>query len=209
MSRSGRGWGPFSGGQLTTMVCVIVAAVAFPVGAWAVSGSNVFVTDATSGAHAAVSSSGAVSVTGTVTANNANAKNLYENFAVTSSTLFVPVAQPAAGKALVITSLEFNTYAGAAQGNNLIYAVSAIDATCSFSAGVVGYVDPASNGVTSIPIPSGLVIPANRALCVADSEGLGVTATTFGYLVSASSAPSGADTPTKAATLELTGLHRP
>ena len=62
MIGSGRSWGPFSGGQLTMMVCVIVVAIAFPVGAWAVSGTSVFVTDNVSGKTATVNASGQLSV---------------------------------------------------------------------------------------------------------------------------------------------------
>jgi hypothetical protein len=57
--REGRGWGPFSGGQLTIIIVAICVMVMLPVGAFAVvSGSNVFVTDATSGVQAKVNASG-------------------------------------------------------------------------------------------------------------------------------------------------------
>jgi hypothetical protein len=45
MHGSKRGWGPFTGGQLTVMVCVVAVVVLFPVGAWALSFSNVAITD--------------------------------------------------------------------------------------------------------------------------------------------------------------------
>ena len=41
--------GPFTGRQLTTIIVTLIVVVLFPLGAWAVTGSNVFVTDATSG----------------------------------------------------------------------------------------------------------------------------------------------------------------
>ena len=59
MRKSGH-WGPFSGGQLTTMFVALILVVGFPFAAGAVTGSNVFVTDATSGAHVAVSATGAM-----------------------------------------------------------------------------------------------------------------------------------------------------
>ena len=63
LRRGGRGWGPFSGAQLTVIVTAVVVMVMLPVGAFAVvSGSNVFVTDATSGKHATVNSLGQVTV---------------------------------------------------------------------------------------------------------------------------------------------------
>jgi hypothetical protein len=56
--RQGRGLGPFTSGHLTIIVVALVIAVAFPFAAFAVTGSNVFVTDATSGARAKVDSLG-------------------------------------------------------------------------------------------------------------------------------------------------------
>src|SRR3954468_11693229 len=52
--------GPFTGRQLTTVIVAIVVMVMLPVGAMAVTGSNVFVTDATSGARAKVDTAGNV-----------------------------------------------------------------------------------------------------------------------------------------------------
>jgi hypothetical protein len=61
VTRERRGWGPFSGGQLTAIILGLAFAVAVPVGAHAaVAGSNVFVTDDTSGKHAKVDASGNV-----------------------------------------------------------------------------------------------------------------------------------------------------
>jgi hypothetical protein len=60
--REGRGLGPFTSGHLTIIVVVVVIVVAFPLAAFAVTGSNVFVTDATSGAHAKVDGGGHVVV---------------------------------------------------------------------------------------------------------------------------------------------------
>ena len=69
-SRSERGLGPFTGGQLTVIILGITLAIAFPIGAWSVTGSNVFVADATSGKTAKVDANGNVlsKVSGTVNA---------------------------------------------------------------------------------------------------------------------------------------------
>jgi hypothetical protein len=57
--RAGRGWGPFSGGQLTVIIVAISVMILLPVGAFAVvSGSNVFVTDAVSGKQQSVNGLG-------------------------------------------------------------------------------------------------------------------------------------------------------
>src|SRR5438874_1798505 len=58
--RDGRGLGPLSSGHLTIIVVTLVVVVAFPFAAFAVTGNNVFVTDATSGTHAKVDSGGNV-----------------------------------------------------------------------------------------------------------------------------------------------------
>ncbi len=50
--------GPFTGRQLTTIIVTLIVVALFPIGAWAVTGSNIFVTDATSGAHAKVDGNG-------------------------------------------------------------------------------------------------------------------------------------------------------
>ena len=56
--REGRGLGPFSSGHLTIIIVTVVIVVAFPFAAFAVTGSNVFVTDASSGTQARVDAFG-------------------------------------------------------------------------------------------------------------------------------------------------------
>jgi hypothetical protein len=55
-----RGWGPFSGGQLTTIICVIVVTALFPVTSWATTGSAVFLTDPHNNHHASIDAAGEV-----------------------------------------------------------------------------------------------------------------------------------------------------
>jgi hypothetical protein len=68
--RRDRGLGPFSSGQITAIVIALLLVIGFPVGAFAVSDQNTFLTDAKTGAHAKVSSSASLqtSVSGAVTA---------------------------------------------------------------------------------------------------------------------------------------------
>ncbi len=121
-----RTWGPFSGRQLTTIICIALVTILFPVGAWAVSGTNSFITDATSGVHTKVTSTGqlqthpngplgvtgSVSVSGAVRA--ANPVDMYTNvFGLSDAT---PTKQcailtPPAGHALVITSMKLSNSA--------------------------------------------------------------------------------------------------
>ena len=61
--RDGRGWGPFSGAQLTVIIVAIAVMIMLPVGAFAVvSGSNVFVTDAVTGKQQKVNAAGQAQV---------------------------------------------------------------------------------------------------------------------------------------------------
>ena len=61
--RDGRGWGPFSGAQLTVIIVAIAVMILLPIGAFAaVTGSNVFVTDAVTGKQQKVNAAGQASV---------------------------------------------------------------------------------------------------------------------------------------------------
>lgn len=62
MDTSRKTLGPFTGRQLTTIICVVIAAIAFPVGAWAVSLTNVSITDPGGVNHAKVDSTGRLDV---------------------------------------------------------------------------------------------------------------------------------------------------
>jgi len=97
-------WGPFTGRQLTTIICVVVAAALFPVGAWAVSGSNVFVTDSNSGTHAMVDSAGQLHAV----ANVAGFKSWFVSSASSLTGTYVARVTPPAGKALVVRELHLD-----------------------------------------------------------------------------------------------------
>jgi hypothetical protein len=209
MEANVRTWGPFNGRHLTIMfIGVLAAVVLIPVGAYAVSFTNVAITDPGGVNRAKVSTAGALSVSGGVTANNASATNLYENFGYPSFSAWSSVAAPPAGKALVITSLNFDAYANPTPGgDDLLFEVSAVDASCTSFGYTVGDVNPPSVGVTSIAIPSGLVIPAGRALCAHQNGNLGTETMIYGYLVPAASAPPGLSSARKPALLP-SQLHK-
>jgi hypothetical protein len=112
--REGSGWGPFSGGQLSAIIITLAIVIGFPVAAFAVTGSNVFVTDAASGTHVKVNALGQLSVaaTGSVTADQAAPSAFYQktgggNFG-TDGSGHVTLCTPAlpSGKALVVTSVN-------------------------------------------------------------------------------------------------------
>ena len=111
------------------------------------------------------------------------------------------VAAPA-GHALIVTSVDLDVYTASLTGigHNVEGAVSQTNNTCS---SVVS--DPASHltaldfnpgtiGMTVIPLQPGLVVPANRALCVvnADTTHVNVEVFVFGYQVPAGAAAAGA-----------------
>jgi len=110
--RRARGkFGPFSGGHLTAIIVTVVIVVGFPFAAGAVTGNNVFVTDAASGTRATVTSKGQLSaaVTGSVTATPAAPTNLVFSHQTIntpgSACLFLT---PKPGKAMVITGITYN-----------------------------------------------------------------------------------------------------
>ena len=196
MQPSTKTWGPFNGRQLTTIVCVVVAAVLLPVGAWAVSFSNVAITDPGGVNRAKVNPAGALSaaVSGSVTANNALPTSLFHVDANPANATWGVIAKPPAGKALVITSIvvEASQVSSPGQTNVTNIVIDTKTATCNLQENPipVGSVTPPTVGVSTIAIPSGVVVPANRALC-AGNWGIGYLAEVmvFGYLVPAASAP--------------------
>jgi hypothetical protein len=104
-----RGLGPFSSAHLTVIVVTIAVLIGFPFAASAVSGSNVFVADSTSGVRAKVSATGSLqaSVTGSVTATPAAPSAMVVKFAIAGSTgNSCAFYTPPVGSAFVITAVD-------------------------------------------------------------------------------------------------------
>ncbi len=105
-----RGLGPFTSGHLTVIVVTLVVMVGFPFAAFAVTGNNVFVTDATSGVHAKVNSLGQLKtsavVSGAVTAPAAAPSDLVALFPTQVFGDDCAFYTPPAGKAVVITKVD-------------------------------------------------------------------------------------------------------
>jgi hypothetical protein len=196
--REGRGWGPFSGGQLAAIIIAVVVMVMLPVGAWAVSGTSVFVTDAVNGTHATVIPTGQLNV-GEAAPKNFIIGAVDPGLVVGSGT-FTPVLTADSTHALVITSALIDVYTDATPGagDAIALAVSRTNATCSsvvqngFTFAAV--VNPGSIGATDLPFQPGIVIPASRSLCAAnfDEANLSAEVHAFGYKISAAAAPVGA-----------------
>lgn len=167
-----RGWGPFTGGQLATMVCVLALGITVSGGAWATTGSN-------------VSNPGAVNVAGSVHASSATASSLYHHWTSVCFTCYTEVASPPSGKSLVITSLWVNTQAAAGDTAEFYLNKTPLLRGARCSEGTftqVASVTSITEGLQSIPMPNGLAIPAGEALCALGSDG-GVSAleTTFAF----------------------------
>jgi hypothetical protein len=161
-----RGWGPFSGGQLTAIILGIVIAIAFPVGAFAVvSGSNTFVTDATSGVTAKVDEAG--QVLAAQTAPNA-AFSVMKGIAVDDLNPTQKVFSPGA-KAGVVTAIDINQRSLTSSSEatvQLFVSNSSACATATQHIATFTFLSPAP-GNLQIPLvfPSGISIRANHWLC--------------------------------------------
>jgi hypothetical protein len=186
--------GPFTGRQLTTIIVAIVVMALFPVGAWAASGSNSFVTDAVSGQHASVNSTGALNVA------QASPKSFFSEATTTDSQVgFEEFFRADASHAFIVTSIVFNVSNVVTPGSKLRFAVSKGNSSCDNVA-----LDPASNiapiyftasGVGTIveSFQPGFIVPAHRALCFANSDPANLfgDVLAYGFKVPAASAPSG------------------
>jgi len=190
-SERGRGWGPFTGRQLTTMFVTVVVMAMLPVGAYAVaSGTNTFITDPASNAHARVNGSGQLNVSA------AGAKTFFEKNTFGVPTTATPIATPPAGRALVVTSIAIDTWDASVTGVGefLALQMSTADSTCSLlPVDWVYGLNPGALGSTVVPFQPGIVVPAGRSLCATNSDGvnLGFDVYVYGYLVPADSGPAG------------------
>ena len=195
----GRGWGPFTGRQLATIIVALIVMLLLPVGAWAASGSNVFVTDSGSGNRATVNGAGALTV------SQAPPKKFFvsaqtPNIAVGAG-VYTPLATPATQTALVITQINVDIEKITTPGPTfwVKFAISKSDATCN---SVVQYhtytplarVTPATSGVTTLPFQPGIVVPVGRSLCVAQGDPSVILSevAAFGYSIPALISPHGA-----------------
>ena len=110
--RDGRGLGPFTSTQLTIIIITLVVVIGFPFAAFAVTGNNVFVTDATSGARAKVDSLGNLQTK--VSSGFVNATPAAPGQQIVRTVTFndtppkcKTLVTPPAGKAVVITAVHF------------------------------------------------------------------------------------------------------
>jgi len=217
--RDGRGLGPFSSGHLTIIIVTLLILVAFPFAAFAVTGNNVFVTDASSGNRATVAGGKLKVDTGLsafgVVPVAPVAPEIYPTSAIIhtdngfgfdfvgatncSSGTCETLLKPPAGKAAVVTSIHIDTYTAAVTGtSHLLEIVRSSNGTCSSSSidRIVEYFNPGGIGETLLQydLPGGLSIPAGKALCVEnlDPTNLNFEVAARGYAVASNAVPANA-----------------
>lgn len=187
--RPQRGWGPFSGGQLTAIVLGITAAIAFPIGASAVTGTTVFVTDQTSGAKATVDATGHLAVTASPTppssSYNTTWQYVFSNDSCTAITAPVPK-----DTALIVQAITVNINGTSNPGPVLVSTYGAKPGTpCIPLGNAVDISSVAGQGSsTVIEFPQGLPIKRGHVVGLFAGSLTGdvvATAEVKGYLVPA------------------------
>jgi hypothetical protein len=197
-----KSFGPFTGRQLTTMFITLMIAivVAIPATAFAVTFTNVAITDPGGVNRAKVSTGGALSVSGTATV--ATPSNLVRISGLGILGLCSSLYTVPAGKALILTSGSIHAHSSAPndQAHVGIYLTSP-DNPC-FDPITEAFGDATTNWVTTpVDYGSGLALPTGTQLAVAGAAGNGVVEL-HGYLVPASAVPAAATaSPTVAAPL--------
>jgi hypothetical protein len=187
----GRGLGPFSGGQLTIIIVTILVLVAFPFAAGAVTGNNIFVTDATSGAHAKVDRTGALKVGGAIGVSGLPKENTYFRFGpvdvTPTSGCRVSTPPLPSGKALIVTMLHVDIFQAPASPGTGHFLAAYADTACTK---IVEDDNPAALGITALPFTPGIATTTGVSM---RSFGGDVSAEVeiIGYLVSASAVPPG------------------
>ena len=176
-------WGPFTGRQLTTIICVVAVAALFPVGAWAVSGSNSFITDASTGSHASVDSSGQLKVVGNV----AGPKSWVASNLVLLTNNYTPRVTPPAGKAFVLRQIHLDWF-GVTASADPWFAWAIADPACGTIVGSFTEVVDLPNDQDSrvVTFDPGWIVPAGKALCAVKSGTGSFQFKAFGYYVASS-----------------------
>jgi len=203
--RRQRGLGPFTSGHLTAIIVAVVLVVGFPVATFAITGSNVFVTDHSTGATAKVDAAGQLqthpngtqNVSGAVTARPQSPNQLFHTtpHAFTSNGancgLVVNSDDPypnggGGTAAMVITEIHLTTRGNVGDLVQLHRFSNCSDAALTILA------IPTTNTYANVDMtfPSGLVIPTDGKLYAAAYNGATLFASAYGYLVPTAAVPS-------------------
>jgi hypothetical protein len=160
-------WGPFTGRQLTTIICVVAVTLLLPVAAWSATASHVIV-DAPVAANVAQRS-------------QFIAAGTYK----TLNTGGVQLIAPPSGKGLVITTFHFSFWAGSGLTYVHMYVGNNSCVTENFPQ---EWVLPTAAGSIDAPISPGYVVPPGKALCAHLGGSVSVNANAEGYIVAAGDA---------------------
>ncbi|HEY3833359.1 MAG TPA: hypothetical protein VGO03_13765 [Acidimicrobiia bacterium] len=194
--------GPFTSGHLTIIIVTLAMIIAFPFAAFAVTGNNVFVTDATSGVHAKVNNLGQLDTTavvsGAVTAPPAAPSSMVALFPVqvTASEDDCAFYTPPAGQALVITRIDAYPYAPSGTVYIALSASNRINASSGCTPNKpLSYEDfVAGNPPHVIDLGAGVALAHGHYLNLTargNGGGGGATLNIYGYLVPASACATG------------------
>jgi hypothetical protein len=175
-SRTGRGLGPFTGRQLTAIICVIAVMVMLPVGAFAVSGTNSFVTDKGTGKQAKVTGAGQLVST------EASLKDLRTSAPTAAAGTCKKIVTPVGG-GFVARSLTVS-WSGMTPGSSFLDVWQ--NTACNSPIAFIQV--PTASGTMSISLGAGVPIKAGQSL---SATGFGPNPTGWvlnapGYVVAAS-----------------------
>ena len=171
-------WGPFTGRQLTTIVCVIAVTLLLPVAAWSATSSHVVV-------H-----SGKITIDSPVAANVAQRSQ----FISSGGESLLPVSpalllSPPSGKGLVITTLLM-AFSNVSAGGGFAMIFTANTGACSNGVNTQEWSLPAGNGSMDAPINPGYVVPPGKVLCARSAASATMYASAYGYVVAPGTVPN-------------------
>jgi hypothetical protein len=162
-------WGPFTGRQLTTIICVTIVMILLPVAAWSATASHVIV-DTPVAANVAQRSQ--FISTGTQ-------KDLPNGSTSVNGRLILPPT----GKGLVVTMLHIS-YFNAVANSSAVQLFYANPADCGGAQGAtVEWALPSGSGSIDAPMNPGFVVPPGKALCARAGVNASVGAKAYGYVV--------------------------
>jgi hypothetical protein len=185
-------WGPFTGRQLATIICVLVVALTFPFGAWAVSGSNAFITDAVSGNHASVSN-------GALVTNVAPTHNFISSpIAEADDQSLVPLLTTPTTHANVITQVDVDWHGMTTPTDYMMITLAKVD-PLNPGNGPCGL--PSSKAFEQLYFPNasdyrqlmfnpGFVVPGGLTLCFGFVGSGSITSRAYGYFTASTAVVS-------------------
>jgi hypothetical protein len=163
-------WGPFTGRQLTTIICITIVALLLPVAASSATASHVVV------------DSGKVTLASQAAANVAQRSQF-----ISSDLKSVPqsgdvmILAPPAGKGLVITT--FHVTAFAVSAGSSVHFFFGEPTTCALERFTYDIVFAAGYSTAHETVVPGYVVPPGKALCAHSSGTIGFYTSAYGYIV--------------------------